>query len=246
MVDMLTLEYRANIAKIEARSARRIANSWRSLSLDNVATVRDAMTDVVLANGIAYGETTSLLAAQYYDDLRVSERVPSKYVADIATDFDTAATAGSIRWAVDPLNGGSSTDALARVQVVGSGIVNAIASQTVMRNVGADPRAQGWNRVARAGSCDFCVMLSQRGAVYKSATADFAAHNNDKCSARPSWDASAPEVDVKAYEASQKTTRLRELDKADGGNRLAHHQANIAGWIEGNTKTLDAFRSELL
>ena len=245
-MDILTVEYRADIARIEERTVRSITSTWQTLNLKNVAAVRDAMTEAVVANGVAYGETTSLLEAQYYDALRLSERVPSKYVADIATDFDVAATAGSIRWAVDPLNTDAAPAALSRIQVIGGAIINAIASQTVMRNVGADSRAQGWNRVARADACQFCVMLSQRGAVYKSATADFAAHNNDHCTARPSWDPSAPEVDVKAYEASQSTSKLRALDKVDGGDRLARHQANIAGWIESNTKTLDAFRSELL
>ena len=245
-MDVLTVEYRADIARIEARTVKSITSTWRSLNLKNVAAVRDAMTEAVVANGVAYGETTSLLAAQYYDDLRAFRRVPSKYVADLATDFDVAATAGSIRWAVDPLNVDAAPSALSRVQVIGAGIINAIASQTVMRNVGADSKARGWNRVAGAGSCDFCVMLSQRGAVYKSTTVDFAAHNNDRCSASPSWDPRAPEVDVKAYEASAKTSHMRDLDALDGGDRYARHQANISGWIESNKNKLDAFRSELL
>jgi len=243
-MDALTLQYRADSDAIESRSARLISQAWSGLDHTKVADVRDTMTDAVLQSGVAYGEATSLLTAQYYDDTRAAERVASRYAAEVATDFDAEATAGSIRWAVGPLNDQNVVMALTLVQVVGAALLRSIGSDTIRLNVGADPAAVGWNRIARATSCDFCVMLSQRGAVYKKATADFAAHDNDRCTARPSWDPSAPEVDVRAYEASQRTSHFRELDAVDGGNRYETHKSRISGWI-GDGSQLDSFRSEL-
>lgn len=244
-MDTLTVQYRTDIDQIEQKSADFIAQTWSTLDLTNVATTRDAMIETTIRSGIAYGEATSLLTAQYYDETRADAKVPSRYTADIATNFDANAVDGSIRWAVDPLNNGNTTQALALVLVVGATLLRSIGSNTIRQNVTADPRAVGWHRIARPNSCDFCVMLSQRGAVYKKATADFAAHDNDRCTAKPSWDPSAPEVDLRAYEASQRTSHLRALDALDGGDRLGRHQARIAGWIEQNAKHLDAFRSEL-
>jgi hypothetical protein len=48
-----------------------------------------------------------------------------------------------------------------------------------------DPVAEGWERIATAGACDFCTMLAGRGAVYKEDTADFQAHDHCGCVAAP-------------------------------------------------------------
>jgi hypothetical protein len=57
-------------------------------------------------------------------------------------------------------------------------------------------------------------MLHGRGAVYRESTAHFAAHKSCDCAAVPSWDPDAPEVDVRLYEASKRTTGMSEAEKA--------------------------------
>ena len=56
---------------------------------------------------------------------------------------------------------------------------------TVTQSAQQDPMAKGWERVIEPGACSFCAMLASRGAVYKSATADFRAHDHCHCVARP-------------------------------------------------------------
>jgi hypothetical protein len=56
---------------------------------------------------------------------------------------------------------------------------------TIVGASNADREAKGWERIAEAGACDFCLMLSGRGAVYSEATSDFPSHDNCKCVASP-------------------------------------------------------------
>lgn len=57
--------------------------------------------------------------------------------------------------------------------------------ETVVGNTREDPEAVGWKRHANSGACKFCLMLAAKGAVYKKATARFAAHPNCYCIAGP-------------------------------------------------------------
>ena len=51
-------------------------------------------------------------------------------------------------------------------------------TDTAEENVRADEAAVGWRRNARTGACPFCLMLADRGAVYrKESTANFSAHS---------------------------------------------------------------------
>lgn len=54
-----------------------------------------------------------------------------------------------------------------------------------MSNARADERCIGWRRVTRPGACGFCLMLADRGAVYRESTAAFPAHSNCDCAAEP-------------------------------------------------------------
>jgi hypothetical protein len=75
----------------------------------------------------------------------------------------------------------------------------------------------GWRRVASPTACDFCVMLTSRGAVYSTAdSADFEAHTADdkgrggtcQCTVEPVWEhqADPPEI-VALREEFQAVTR---------------------------------------
>lgn len=79
--------------------------------------------------------------------------------------------------------------------------------ETIRRTTAADPRAVGWKRILNAGACQFCRMLADRGAVYREATATFAAHKGCGCSAAPVFLGGevGPEASVEQYLASQKT-----------------------------------------
>lgn len=87
--------------------------------------------------------------------------------------------------------------------------VNQPARGTLIRSVDSDPVGYGWQRVTRAGACDFCKMLADRGGVYTRKSVYFASHGSCNCGVVPSWDPSLPEVDVKCYEESKRMAALR-------------------------------------
>ena len=87
--------------------------------------------------------------------------------------------------------------------------------------------AVGWHRETRPGACDFCRMLAGRGGVYKESTVRFAAHDDCGCVAVPSWDANAPEVDVMAYVASERTSRMSPAQRE-------RHNQRVRDWIASN------------
>ncbi|MDR0593388.1 MAG: hypothetical protein LBG60_09100 [Bifidobacteriaceae bacterium] len=140
---------------------------------------------------------------------------------------DLQAAGQTARRASGRLFGLSPADALTALSgPVGRYVMNA-GRRAVARNAARDPAAQGWRRVVRADGCDFCRMLADRGGVYKRDTVDFASHNDCRCQAEPAWGKGGREVDVRVYEASERTSRMSEAQ------REAHNR-RTREWMERN------------
>jgi hypothetical protein len=88
--------------------------------------------------------------------------------------------------------------------------------------------ASGWHRETRPCACDFCRLLAGRGGVYKKATANFSAHGECQCVAVPSWDASAAEVEVEQYIASERTSKMSAAQRARHTARVRAFLADMA------------------
>lgn len=245
LVDDATVRFRANSTQVERRAIERFVSAMRQVEHLDVAAMREYAIEVANIIGISYGEAQALLAAEYYDDLRAASGAAGEFTAAAIVELDGDEIRKNMGWAVDPLNNEDSAGALERMQSVVTGMLTQVSARTIQGNVDADPSARGWHRIARATGCNFCVMLSQRGAVYTRKSVDFAAHGHCHCTAKPSWDMNAPEVDVRAYEASKRTAHMRELDAADGGTRYEDHKANVNSWMASESDLLDAFRAEL-
>jgi hypothetical protein len=197
---------------------RDLAAFWGSLNLNHPEAARDALLAFVPALVTSYGESAASVAADWYDDVRAAERVRGRFRAAMVVPDETEAVQGVVRRAAGALFTDEPAAALA--SITGRAALYALegSRQTVMRSTHRDPQASGWQRVARPGACRFCRLLEGRGAVYKEATAHFAAHGGAKggecnCAAVPSWDRDAPEVDVRLYEASKRTTGMSEAEK---------------------------------
>ena len=87
---------------------------------------------------------------------------------------------------------------------------------TITGNSRQDEDAIGWSRVVRDGACKFCVMLADKGAVYREDTASFAAHGNCHCAARPEFRGGehGPEASVMQYLASSKRAKDPRVQEA--------------------------------
>lgn len=181
---------------------------WRSLDLSRPERARDeliAFTRVLVAS---YGESAAGFAADWYDEVRAAARVPGRFRAAVSVPDEGDAVEGTVRRAAGALFTDNPGAGLSSLVAVAPKFALAGSRQTIIRSTDRDPRASGWQRVTRGGSCRFCRMLAGRGDVYRRSSVHFAAHDDCNCAAAPSWDTNAPEVDVDVYKASERTTAM--------------------------------------
>lgn len=193
---------------------------FASLDLEKPDVARDALLEYLPLLVAQYGDAGAAAAADWYDDVRAVERVPGRYRAEVAEPVPADVVEASVRFSAGHLY--TATPALALPSLLDSSSKRVLvpARFTVMRATERDPRAVGWQRVTRSGGCKFCRFLAQRGAVYRERVADFASHGHCNCATVPSWDEDAPEVDVRAYVASRKTSAMSPADRAEHTAKL--------------------------
>lgn len=163
-----------------------------------------------------YGEIAASMAAEWYEDYRLTELGASFRATPAVSPYGADAVEGMVRRAVAPVFSESPDVAavmLTVAQNAGKYVLGA-SRRTITRNTFRDSAASGWHRITRPGSCRFCRMLAGRGAVYKEESALFASHLKCNCAAAPSFDPDAPEVDVRLYTASERTTGMSERQRA--------------------------------
>lgn len=187
-----------------------------------------------------YGEAAAQVAADWYDEVRAAERVPGRFRAAMVVPDETDAVDGTVQRLAGSLFTDSPSAMLTGLTAAAPKYALAGSRATITRSTDRDPQAVGWQRVIRGGACRFCRMLHGRGAVYKESTVNFAAHKTCDCTAVPSWDPGAPEVDVRLYEASQRMSGLRQ--RATAGDRSAQRQLrNHAALVQ---RALDEYAPE--
>lgn len=220
-------------AGIRSLVERDLNSFWGSLNLNRPEAARDALLEFMPVLVQSYGESAAAMAADWYDETRAAERVAGRYRAAMVVPDETAAIEATTRRAAGALWTDAPNDALWMIAGRAGKYALAGARETVSHSTFRDPAASGWQRITSPGACNFCTMLAGRGAVYKKETVNFAAHGGAKggecnCAAVPSWDRNAPEVDVRLYEASRRTTHMTPEQKAN-------HNALIQRAIEEYT-----------
>lgn len=211
---------------------------FATLDLGRPEAARNALLEYTPALVDEYGENAAVFAAEWYDEIRAAERVPGAFRARPAPLTESARVEGRVRSSATHLFDGPGELTLTALLDSVNKFVLEPGRATIVDSAGRDPRASGWRRVARVGSCDFCRMLAGRdGAVYKERTASFAAHGSCRCASVPSWDPDAREVDVGAYEASKRMTDIRRRVEAGDPvaiRRLEDHRASVRDWVKAN------------
>ena|SRR5665647_512875 len=216
--------YRQAQIGVRALVERDLAKFWSYLDLSNPARVASAVDSYVPLLVRRFGSDAGEFAAEWYDEMRASAGAGGSFRAvAVASPYEDAVEPMIWR-AVGSLYAGNPAGTLDTLTSSVGKYVLAASRATIARNTDRDPRASGWQRVTRAGACEFCRMLAGRGGVYRRETVHFAAHGKDNCAAVPSWDESAPEVDVHIYEASQRTTRMTPEQRE-------RHNATIRGYL---------------
>lgn len=206
------LDLRDGVQGLIGYANRDLHGLWRQVS--NAAEAQVALNDILPALIQTYGSAAATLAANWYDDLRLKVGVGGSFTA-IPADIPDVGAHALVGWALN-----EATDLTALQALIGGGVQRRIANfsrDTVTVSSVADPKASGWQRTG-SGECDWCNVLIGRGAVYREATADFAAHDHCKCSAVPAWGGQA--TPVKAYAPSP---RKNEADYNRARQWLADH-----------------------
>jgi hypothetical protein len=212
------------IGRLATRDVRRL---WSTLTVADALEVRDALETLLPGMVAVYGDLSATVAADWYDEVRASSGVGGRFRAEPAAPVAAEAVRANARWAIGPLFAQEPDwdGALERLTPEVGRMVAQQGRDTITRSTVKDRQAVGWKRVTNSPKpCKFCVALEARGAVYKEATVRFAAHTNCSCSVAPSWDKTAPEVPVEAYQASARTSQM-------SGEQLEAHRARTRAWL---------------
>ena len=220
-----TTEFRAANNELVRLALRDLLAFWVTLDLSRPERTRDALLRFMPILTTTYGEAAATLAADWYDALRAAESVAGRFVATPAAPVALDRVESRVRFAAGHLFTDTPDKMLSLLDGATNKYVLEPGRATIQQSSIADPRARGWHREVRSGGCDFCRMLAGKGGVYMRSTATFAAHDDCRCTARPSWDANAPEVPVSAYEASKRTLSMADSQKA-------RHDQAIRDYIE--------------
>jgi hypothetical protein len=201
------------IAVAAAAGTDLAAEAGAAATGQQLQTLLDALPLVVPA----YYDAAGLLAAYWYDELRDETRPTSAYVPEVIGDAATDWIEREVAKSLVDVEADFERELerlLAEAAALAEKEVARGFRDTIQGNARQDDDAVGWSRIARPGACKFCVMLADKGAVYRSeSTATFAAHANCHCAARPEFrnGEHGPEASAVQYLASQK--RRTEADR---------------------------------
>lgn len=166
-----------------------------------------------------YSEGSAALAVDFYDESRGAARAAGRFAAEPIILDRVVGIRRGLAWAVEPLSTEDEQAAIDRLTDIMRSEVVRPYRDTVIGNRLRDKESVGYKRIASGGACGFCRMLAARGAVYKQATAYFAAHGNCQCTVQP-WFRGQPgdEANVIEYMASRR-------------NRTAKQRERVREWI---------------
>jgi hypothetical protein len=153
-----------------------------------------------------YADGTAALAADFYEDSRERAGAPGRFTAEPVVADRAEKIRRAIAWSAAPMFGAADGSVGERLAQVVQLETARPFRDTITTNRRRDPQSVGWRRVA-AGGCKFCLMLAERGAVYREDTARFASHPNCHCGAEPVFRSNdtGETASVLQYVASKRT-----------------------------------------
>ncbi len=202
---------------------REFSGIWKRLNLKDPTVLRDPLAAVLAEIADKYGTAAATLAADFYDDMRESVVLTGPRFTPKLAELPTVERFKSLAgWGISPLFGAEPDHAQA-LSNLGGGlqlVVGDAYRETIMGSSVDDPAARGWQRVADAGACGFCLMLEGRGTTYTEAGSDFASHDHCGCTAEPAFEGEPRPV--RPYTPSER--RISDVDRA-----------RARRWIAANT-----------
>lgn len=224
-----TATLRSSQEGLRALAERDLKAIVSMLDMSSPEKARDELVVLTKQLVSAYGRIGADVAADWYDVVRADAKAPGRFRAQAYTPDQSEEIERTVRRAAGVFWAGNPADVLGMLNGPIGKYTLSGSRATVLGNTWADPAASGWKRVTRAGSCAFCRMLAQRGAVYIEQTATFASHSHCNCAAAPSFDQGATEVDVRAYTASRRTSTMSPAARQEHTRRVREY---IADFVE--------------
>lgn len=160
-------EHRAAQKAIRAAAKRELAH-WFGLygGIVDAVAFRDDLVQFLGYLMDKYGDAAAGVAADFYDEARLSADARSRFRAVLAPGPVAGQIETTAGWAVSPLFGADPDDAaaLSRVAVAAGRWLKTTAAETIFGNAERDPAFPTVVRVPRGDeTCAFCIMLASRG-----------------------------------------------------------------------------------
>lgn len=112
-----------------------------------------------------YGVQAAQIAADWYEDLRVSGSVPGSFQAQLAETIAPEYVQKSVRFGAQHLWSPTPEQFLAYMVGAASGWVTTTFADTIELNVAQDPAQARWVRKPQPGACNFCLILASRASL---------------------------------------------------------------------------------
>ncbi len=192
-----------------------LLSEWSASGSGDLAALRVAAYEVINSTLAYYADTLAAArAAEYYDALRKTQRLSSRYSAVAESLRDPAATLGAVRSFIEQVKKGNSAEFLRLCLSRVDEETRRSANKCVAYNASKDPAKPRYARVPRGETCGFCLMLASFGFHYKTIKA--AEHSHERCDCRivPGFDS---ETTVKGYDPDGMYERYNSCLSALGG-----------------------------
>ncbi|MDQ0793564.1 hypothetical protein [Streptomyces sp. B1I3] len=187
-------EFKTAQSNIATLAERELRDFFLDLDFRNIVSTTNALEIFMPALVAEYGEIGAAVAVDFYDELREGSLATKPFRAVMGELPEQKAVQASVRWAVTPLFQAESNpaQALSNLTEVNDRFVKATARNTIFTSAQKDTSRASFARVPSGSkSCEFCLMLASRGAVYaneKSAGDTKKFHGHCDCQIIPMWD----------------------------------------------------------
>lgn len=220
--------------RLKWRGAREVIDAHLITTLDRVMVaahgspnreVLEMVLNTVPEVVTAYGSVTAELAAEFYGLARATAGLDDLFVPKPGWNTNEQQIAGSLRWALQPINGTKYTDedfalAVDRAHTSMTRLMRQVEGNTIVSNIRQDPGKPRYRRVPEAGACGWCMMLASRGYAYSKETVGgphSRFHEKCTCTSEPEYPGEpVPEFVQRIEQAWKTTTEGLSGEQAEG------------------------------
>lgn len=160
---------RRALQNISSIANTELAVLWRSFQGMTDDELRDFLLLSVPTLTDKYGNMAAVVAAEFYEEIRVSQ-IGGNYQAVLAGTVPIEKVEASVRYAARHIYDGNALLALEYLQGIIDVNVKQPARDTIFNNARRDPARPKFARVPTGSeTCAWCMMLASRGFVYANA-----------------------------------------------------------------------------